>query len=122
MKKSCFIAFAAIMMLAFGGCGTSANNLGGATDGYGYGANSYGYNNYDTDGTAYDGYNAGTYTTSGGAAYWDGYGVNSGRPLTDDTSVGNTLRDDATDLGNGIANAGSTVNNSLNNSTATVAS
>lgn len=119
MKKSCFIAIAAIMMLAFGGCGTSANNLGGATDGYGYDNNSYGYNNYD-------GYNTGTYNTSGGAAYWDGYGVNSGRPLTDDTSVGSTLGNDARDLGNGVAHAGRTVKNdvknTLNNSTATVAS
>jgi len=68
MKKSGFIAMVATMMLALGGCGTSANNLGGATDGYGYDNNSYGYNGYDGTGTGYydskTGYNAGTYTCS----------------------------------------------------------
>ncbi|WP_304508443.1 hypothetical protein [Anaerotignum sp.] len=124
MKKSGFIAMVAVMMLAFGGCGTSANNLGGATDGYGYGYNSYGYNNYDSDGAPYGGYSTGTYTGNG-AAYWDGYGINSGRPLTDNT-VGNTLTNDARDLGNGIVDAGrdvkNGVKNTLDNSTATVAS
>lgn len=119
MKKSGFIAMVAVMMLAFGGCGTSANNLGGATDGYGYGYNSYGYNNYDSDGSPYGGYSTGTGTyTDNGAAYWDGYGINSGRPLMDNTA-GNTLANDTrTSLGNGITNA----NTHVNPNTATVAS
>lgn len=111
MKKSGFIAMVATMMLALGGCGTSANNLGGATDGYGYDNNSYGYNNYD--GTT--GYNAGTYTSSGGAAYWDGYGINSGRPMTDNSTVGSTLGNDVRDMGRGISNAGRDVVNGVEN-------
>mgnify|MGYP000850966034 CR=1 FL=1 len=84
MKKCSFIAALAAIMLAFGGCGTSANNLGGATDGYGYRTyDNTGY--YDGYTNGYNGYNGGTYA-SGGAAYWDGYGVNNGRPMTDNTT------------------------------------
>lgn len=119
MKKSGFIAMVATMMLALGGCGTSANNLGGATDGYGYDNNSYGYNGYDDTGTGYydskTGYNAGTYTSSGGAAYWDGYGINSGRPMTDNNTVGNTLGNDVRDVGRGVADAGRDVVNGVEN-------
>ena len=98
MKKFSFIAAMAAIMLAFGGCGTSANNLGGATDGYGYRTydNTGYYDGYNGTTNGYTGYNAGTYTSSGGAAYWDGYGVNSGRPMTDDPTTARTGLDNST--------------------------
>ncbi|KXL53957.1 hypothetical protein CLNEO_00520 [Anaerotignum neopropionicum] len=120
MKKSGFIAVVAFMMLAFGGCGTSANNLGATRDDLGF---DYDYANYgyDTDGTAYsNGYNAGTYTGSG-AAYWDGYGINSGRPITTGDTLGNPYGNDVNSLTNMSRDVGIGVRNGLNNTTATVA-
>ncbi|MDD4844712.1 MAG: hypothetical protein PHU31_10345 [Anaerotignum sp.] len=115
MKKSGFIAMVATMMLAFGGCGTSADNLGATRNDLGF-DNDYA-NYYD----GYNGYNAGTYTGSG-AAYWDGYGINSGRALTDEDTLGNPIGNDTNDLANMSRDVSTGVKNGLNNSTATVAS
>jgi hypothetical protein len=125
MKKSGFIAMVAVMMLAFGGCGTSADYLGGTTRndlGYDYGYANYGNGSDNANySNGYQGYTAGTYTGSG-AAYWDGYGINSGRPLTNEDSLGNPIGNNTNDLVNMSRDVGTGVRNGLNNSTATVAS
>ena len=75
MPKTGLFAAAAVAAVLFGGCGKTSNNLGGAADWYNdsvYGSGVYG---------------AGTYA-GGGTAYWDGYGVNSGRRMNDGTING----------------------------------
>ncbi|MFV0314945.1 MAG: hypothetical protein ACK5I7_07550 [Anaerotignum sp.] len=94
MKKIGLLAMVTTFMLALGGCGTSANNLSGATDDY-----DNGYTNGYNDNS----YNDGTYTSSGGAAYWDGYGVNNGRSMTED--VGNGVKDAGRDIANSVESA-----------------
>ena len=56
-RAGLFSALAAVMLL-LGGCGNAGANLGGTMDGY----------------------NNGRYA-NGGAVYWDGYGINSGRSM-----------------------------------------
>lgn len=128
MKKSACFTMAAVMMLALGGCGRSANNLGGATDGYGngnygsgytdsygYDGNTYGYN--DTNNT--NGYHAGTNTSSGGGVYWDGYGINSGRPFdTNPAGDWNSVGADGRAAGRNVVNG---ADNFLDGNTASVA-
>lgn len=76
------------VMLLLGGCGNAGANLGGTMDGYN---NGYGNGRY----------------ANGGAAYWDGYGINSGRSMdnganyttygTRNDSTGTTLGQDLED-------------------------
>lgn len=117
------------------GCGNSSNNLGGATTNYDdnyynryNGYDNYDYNDYDdyTD----DMYGLGIYDdnysnsyrmnddyyknsndySNGGSAYWDGYGINTGRPITDTTTDYNSnsknLMTDLDDMGNNFYDAG----------------
>lgn len=83
------------MVFSFSGCGSTSNNLGGATERY-YNDNyddGYMYN-YDYDDEMYGNrYSSNDYLydspmdyTQGGSAYWDGYGINTGRPLNDNSS------------------------------------
>ena len=60
-RAGLFSTLAAVMLL-LGGCGNAGANLGGTMDGYN---NGYGNGRY----------------ANGGAAYWDGYGINSGRSM-----------------------------------------
>ena len=99
-KTGVFAAMALTVML-LGGCGTTANNLGGATDGYGDAV--YG-NNYRGDMQGY--------------GYWDGYGINSGDTTgnVDRNSYG--MRKGGWDISNGTngaagnqAGSGTTANN-----------
>ena len=60
-RAGLFSALAAVMLL-LGGCGNAGANLGGTMDGYN---NGYGNGRY----------------ANGGAAYWDGYGINSARSM-----------------------------------------
>lgn len=92
-KKTGFLAMLLTAML-LGGCGndTAGTNLGGAVG--------------DTrermvNGKDANAYGSGTY--SGGTAYWDGYGINSGKGMFDD--AGEDLRDTADDIGRDIRNA-----------------
>lgn len=89
-KTGLFTALALAMML-FGGCGNAGANLAGTRNG------NYGSYNGSNDGT-------GTYS-SGGTAYWDGYGINDGTGYngayyntygmrTDGTNAGTTLGQD----------------------------
>ena len=89
MKKKQLAAMAlAAVMLLLGGCGNAGANLGGTMDGYN---NGYGNGRY----------------ANGGAAYWDGYGINSGRSMdnganyttygTRNDSTGTTLGQDLED-------------------------
>ena len=109
MKKFGLLFTVTAMVLAFSGCGTTSNNLGGATDGYG------GYGSYSGDGDGYQNQNQ-------GAAYWDGYGINDGRGMydsgdrlgTDTRGLGTDTRGLGTDtrnLGDGIADAGRDIGN-----------
>lgn len=99
-KKTGFLAMLLTAML-LGGCGndTAGTNLGGAVGDSrermvnGKDANAYG---------------SGTY--SGGTAYWDGYGINSGKGMFGDVddglrNAGEDLRDAADDIGHDIRNA-----------------
>lgn len=99
MKKFGFFATIMLLVLSISGCGSASNNLSGTKDMYDaeYGAygyeNTYGYNMYDTYGydpygyDAYVDYGADLYHSyvDGGAAYWDGYGINEGRTISSDT-------------------------------------
>lgn len=87
-RKTGFFAAAAVTAMLLGGCGTTANNLGGATDGYGDAV--YG-NNYRGDLRGY--------------GYWDGYGINSGNTAgsTERSSYG--MRKTGWDIGNGAERA-----------------
>lgn len=86
-RAGLFSALAAVMLL-LGGCGNAGANLGGTMDGYN---NGYGNGRY----------------ANGGAAYWDGYGINSGRSMdnganyttydTRNDSTGTTLGQDLED-------------------------
>lgn len=86
-RAGLFSALAAVMLL-LGGCGNAGANLGGTMDGYN---NGYGNGRY----------------ANGGAAYWDGYGINSGRSMdnganyttygTRNDSAGTTLGQDLED-------------------------
>ena len=93
MRKMRILAVMAVTMMLFGGCGTTANNLGGATDGY----NDAVYGNYYQNGYGN--------SENGGPAYWDGYGVNDGRTMgsTDRTSYG--MRKDVRDVGDRVERA-----------------
>ena len=76
--------FAALMvaLTLLGGCGTAGNNLRGTMDGNRMMTENKG-NNKDTVRNGMDntsGYGTGTYS-SGGTAYWDGYGINNGREM-----------------------------------------
>ncbi len=79
-RKTGLLAAMTVAVMLFGGCGKTNNNLGGAADWYNDSV--YG------DNTGTTGYGTGTYS-SGGTAYWDGYGINSGRDVT---SANNTER------------------------------
>lgn len=61
-RKTGLFAALTVAMLLFGGCGNAGANLGGTTGGRN------------------GGYNTGSYS-SGGTAYWDGYGINGGRAM-----------------------------------------
>lgn len=107
-KKTGFLAMLLTAML-LGGCGndTAGTNLGGAVGD----TRERMVNGRDATGT--NGYGSGTY--SGGTAYWDGYGINSGKGMFGDTSdtgdtdglrgAGEDLRDAADDVGRDIRNA-----------------
>lgn len=104
------MAVVSMMALSFSGCGSStANNLGGAKDGYGV-------DSYGMDANVVDGYRSSTYgsdmtggyntTNSGGAAYWDGYGINNGRPITNDLKkAGRAVERTGDDMAKGINRA-----------------
>ena len=93
-KTGLFAALTAVMLL-FGGCGNAGANLRGTMD--------------DGNGS-YNGYNAGTYS-SGGTAYWDGYGINSGRAM-DGTSTNGAYYDT---YGTRNGNNGNTLGQDLRN-------
>ena len=60
-RKTGLLAAVTMAMMLFGGCGNAGANLGRTVDGN----------------KTYTGYGTGTYS-SGGTAYWDGYGINNG--------------------------------------------
>lgn len=109
MKKGIYSVVMMGVVLGAVGCGAS-NNLSGAKDGYGneyyygddsmgsdlYGSGIYG-NSYGTNGYSYNKsmeYETPDYS-KGGKVYWDGYGINSGRPLDDEgTSYGDKYGSD----------------------------
>ena len=102
-RTGVFAAMALTVML-LGGCGTTANNLGGATDGYGDAV--YG-NNYRGDMQRY--------------GYWDGYGINSGNTAgsVDRSSYGTRkggwdISNDASGAAGGQAGSAMTANNRAN--------
>ena len=116
-KAGLFMALTAVMLL-LGGCGNAGANLGRTVDG----------NGYD------NGYGSGMYS-GGGTAYWDGYGINSGRSMngtgynggnyttygTRNDNTGNTLGqdlentwDDLTGQNNTNAKANDKTNNTNN--------
>ena len=88
-RKTGFFAAAALTAMLLGGCGQAANNLGGATDGYGDAV----YGNNDMR----------------GYGYWDGYGINSGNTAgnVDRSSYG--MRKAGWDIGNGVERAADAV-------------
>lgn len=90
-RKTGFFAVMALTVMLLGGCGTTANNLGGATDGYSdvvYG------NNYRGN-------------MGNGYGYWDGYGVNNGRAVTEGSTDRNSygMRKGGWEIGNGVGRA-----------------
>jgi len=93
MKMTAVIAVGAVMILSFGGCGSTTNHLGNTRD-----AN-----------------DRGIYYTSGNAAYWDGYGVNNGRGIGDD------LRNVGEDMKNSAIHATDNIERSVTGRTATLA-
>ena len=104
-RKRAFFGAMVVAMMLLGGCGSTANNLGGATDG---GRTNGGGATSGSGTTDSSGMNGGTENgstgnqgglsggmmnggdMSGGAAYWDGYGINTGRPLTGSNGERNT--------------------------------
>ena len=106
-KAGLFFALAAVM-LTLGGCGNAGANLGGTMDGYdnGYGSGMYG---------------------NGGTAYWDGYGINSGRSMdgynggnyttygTRNDNTGNTLGQDLEDTWDDLTGQDRTANDKDSN-------
>lgn len=105
-KKTGVLAFL-LTALLLSGCGKDAagTNLGGAV---GKEKERMAEEHYGTgiqDGS--NGYGTGTY--SGGTAYWDGYGINSGREMFGDKNglkgAGEEIRDAADDVGRDIRNA-----------------
>ncbi len=106
-KAGLFSALAAVMLM-LGGCGNAGANLGGTMDGYdnGYGSGMYG---------------------NGGTAYWDGYGINSGRSMdgynggnyttygTRNDNTGNTLGQDLEDTWDDLTGQDRTTNDKDNN-------
>ena len=89
-RKTGFFAVMAVALMLFGGCGTD----GQMTDDQKRQATDWYNNMVNGDG--------GT-NTSGGDAYWDGYGVNDGRAMTNDrnNTERNTygMRTDGTNAG-----------------------
>ncbi len=135
-RKTGFLAAMIVAVALFGGCGngTAGNNLGGATGGdNGTMASDSGKSGSGNSGgsaqtdrttgggaTGTPGYGAGAYS-SGGTAYWDGYGINSGREMFADNTERNTygmrtdnmmddVRNAVDDLTNGRARTNSAVN------------
>ena len=138
-KKTGYFAAMLTAVLLLGGCGndTAGNNLGGAiggrggtmadngttsgTAGYGYDTTGYGTNVYGTNGYGMsDSYGYGMGTYGGGTAYWDGYGINSGREMFQGNTERNTYglrtgnlmqdtRDAVDDLTGGNTRTGSAV-------------
>lgn len=106
-KAGLFSALAAVMLM-LGGCGNAGANLGGTMDGYdnGYGSGMYG---------------------NGGTAYWDGYGINSGRSMdgynggnyttygTRNDNTGNTLGQDLEDTWDDLTGQDGKTNDKDNN-------
>lgn len=106
-KAGLFSALAAVMLM-LGGCGNAGANLGGTMDGYdnGYGSGIYG---------------------NGGTAYWDGYGINSGRSMdgynggnyttygTRNDNTGNTLGQDLEDTWDDLTGQDGKTNDKDNN-------
>ena len=103
-KAGLFSALAAVMLM-LGGCGNAGANLGGTMDGYdnGYGSGMYG---------------------NGGTAYWDGYGINSGRSMdgynganytTYGTRTDNTLGQDLEDTWDDLTGQDGKTNDQDNN-------
>lgn len=106
-KAGLFSALAAVMLM-LGGCGNAGANLGGTMDGYdnGYGSGMYG---------------------NGGTAYWDGYGINSGRSMdgynggnyttygTRNDNTGNTIGQDLEDTWDDLTGQDRTTNDKDNN-------
>ena len=106
-KAGLFSALAAVMLM-LGGCGNAGANLGGTMDGYdnGYGSGMYG---------------------NGGTAYWDGYGINSGRSMdgynggnyttygTRNDNTGNTIGQDLEDTWDDLTGQDGKTNDKDNN-------
>lgn len=108
-KAGLFFSLTAVMLM-LGGCGNAGANLGGTMDGYdnGYGSGMYG---------------------TGGTAYWDGYGINSGRSLdgynganyttygTRNDDTGSTLGQDLEDTWDDLTGQDKTNNTKIDSKT-----